>query len=473
MNPPETVPAVSSSPSDRVAAIEKPLLVPVLAALATVYTVLESMLGPAVPLIESSLHTTTAAGTWVFTGLTLAGIVSTPLVTRLADVRNKRSLLLAVWTIATVGVLVGSVAPDIQTLAVGQVLQGVGLTTIPLSIAIFRESLPDERLKRANGVIIGATSVGSAIGFLLAGPVTDSWDFRWLYRLPLIVLVVLLLAAFKVVPSIPARRREPVDVAGAALLGVSLTTLLVGLTLAPTHGWTSALFVLCAAAAAVLFAAFVGWERRTAHPLVDLRLGGRVVLTVCAISFAVGWANMTLFVAVPLIAEVPKATGYGLGGTATLAGWLLLPMGALGAVAAGVTHHVRRTVGARGTMIASGLLLLGSMLVLTLSLALPALIVVTVMMGAGLGLGLTEALNLLAEHVPGDRVASASGLVFMVRNTGSTFGAQVGGSILASSLLVGLPVASRHGMEIMSAVALAVAAVAALGAVTLPRARRG
>jgi MFS family permease len=472
MNHPETVPSVSSPPSDRAAANEAPLLVPILAALATVYTVLESMLGPAVPLIESSLHTTTAAGTWVFTGLTLAGIVSTPLVTRLADVRNKRSLLLAIWTIATAGVLVGSVAPDIQTLAVGQVLQGVGLTTIPLSIAIFREYLPAERLKRANGAIIGATSVGSALGFLLVGPVTDWGDFRWLYRIPLIVLVVLLLGAFKVVPSLPASQRKRVDVAGAVLLGLGLTILLVGLTLAPGHGWASALFIWCAAVAVVLLAAFVFWERRTAEPLVDLRLGGRVVLTVCAISFAVGWASMTLFVAVPLIAEVPKAAGYGMGGTATLAGWLLLPLGVLGAITAGATHYVRRAIGARGTMIASGLLFLGSMLVLTLSLALPALVVAAVMMGAGWGLGLTEALNLLAEHVPGDRIASASGLVFMVRNTGSTFGAQVGGSILASFVMAGLPVASRHGMAVMSIVALVVTAVAALGAVTLPRARR-
>ncbi|WP_415394275.1 MFS transporter (plasmid) [Rhodococcus globerulus] len=449
-----------------------PLLVPVLVALATTYTTLESMLGPAVPLIVSTLQTTPAAGTWVFTGLTLSAIVSTPLVTRLADVRNKRTLLLAIWAIVTVGVAAGAVSPSIQVLAVGQVLQGVGLTSIPLSIAIFRECLPAQRLRRANGALVGATSVGAAVGFLLTGPIVDSFDFRWLYRLPLVVLVVLLLAAMKAVPSLPASQRKRVDFAGAIILGLSLTTLLVGLTLAPTHGWTSTLFYVCVVVAILLFAVFVFWERRVPEPLVDLRLGGRVVLTVGAISFAVGWANMTIFITIPLVAVAPAVTGYGLGGTATLAGWLLLPMGVVGAVSATIVHRARGVLGSRGVMAASGGLLVASMLVLLVSLTLPALVIAAALMGGAIGLGLTEALNLLAESVPADRVASASGLVFMIRNAGAMFGAQIGGSILASSLLADIPIASKDGVLLVVLVAVLVALVAAFAVVILPRAAR-
>jgi MFS family permease len=442
---------------------------PVLVALSTAYTLLESLLGPAVPVIQKAFSTTPAAAAWIFTGLTLAGVISMPLVTRLTDVRDKRPLFLAVTLIVCIGVLISGTAPSIAVLAVGQVLQGVGLALLPLSISVARATQPEKRIKRANGLLVGAALFGSAPGVLLAGPLLSVvHSFRWLYFIPLFILVPLTVFAFWVIPSLPARHKAPVDFAGAALLGTGLTVLLVGLTLAPTTGWASPTFLIAVGIALVLLATFVAVERRIENPLVDFRLGGRIVITVCLLCFAAGYANMTLFVALPTMAGAPAATGYGLAGSTTLAGLLLLPMAVLGTIAAALNRPLRVRIGSRGVMVLAGLLLVASVALILVNTSVAALALSSTLIGAGIGFGLTEAVNLAVENVPADRVASVTGLVYISRNTGATFGAQIGSSILATALIPTLGVPSWSGLATMFSVALVVAIAAMAGGAAVP-----
>lgn len=444
-------------------------LMPVLVALSTTYTFLESLLGPAVPVIQKSFNTTPAAAAWIFTGLTLAGVISMPLVTRLTDVRDKRPLLLTVTVIVCIGVLISGTAPSIAVLAVGQVLQGVGLALLPLSISVARATQSEERVKRANGLLVGATLFGSAPGFILAGPLLNVVpSFRWLYFIPLFVLVLLAAFAFWVIPSMPARRKAPVDFAGAALLGTGLTVLLVGLTFAPTTGWASPTFLIALGISVALLATFVAVERRTENPLVDFRLGGRIVITVCLLCFATGYANMTLFVALPTIASAPSAAGYGLGGSTMLAGLLLLPMAALGTITAALNRPLRVRIGSRGVMVVAGLLLTASVGLILMNTSVAALALSSTLIGAGIGFGLTEAVNLAVENVPEDRVASVAGLVYISRNTGATFGAQIGSSILATALVPALGLPSWSGLATMFSVTLLVAIAATVGGAAVP-----
>jgi predicted MFS family arabinose efflux permease len=63
------------------------------------YSTLETMLSPALPMIQKAIGASTPAIAWVFTGLLLAGAVSTPVIGRLADVRDKRPVLLGVLVV--------------------------------------------------------------------------------------------------------------------------------------------------------------------------------------------------------------------------------------------------------------------------------------------------------------------------------------------------------------------------------------
>ena len=67
-----------------------------LAVLATVvasFSMLQSLVSPALPVIQRDLHTTASTVTWVFTALLLAVSVATPLLGRVGDMVGKERTL--------------------------------------------------------------------------------------------------------------------------------------------------------------------------------------------------------------------------------------------------------------------------------------------------------------------------------------------------------------------------------------------
>jgi MFS family permease len=444
-------------------------LVPLLIAFLAVYATLETVIIPAVPLMQAALHATPAAIAWVFTGYLLAGTVTLPLVTRLADVRDKRPLLLAVFASVCVGAAVAGSATSVLQLAIGQTFQGVGISLVPLTVAIIRITQPDERkLKRATALAIGVGFLSNAVGFVAVGPITAVVSYRWLYWVPLAILILIVITAFRFIPRLPAPLRGRVDWAGVVLLGTGLTVLLLGITLAPDWGWTSPGFFSFVAVSLVLLAIFVWVERRVSVPLVDLHIGGRTVVAVCSIAVAVGFVWTSYQISIPTLTQAPESSGYGLGGTTTLTGLIMLPMGVAAAAAAPLVRPLRDWLGSRALMMVAGVLLMASVLVQMTGISVAALLAASVMLGVGLGISLTESLNVVVETMPVDRVASAGGLVFLLRNVGGTLGAQIGGSTLASSLLPGLPLPDWSGFMIVFAVAAVVGGVGAVLAAALP-----
>ncbi|WP_237737155.1 MFS transporter [Rhodococcus sp. 21391] len=65
---------------------------------------------PALPLIQESLGATEAPIVWVITGVLLTGAVATPLIGRLSDIRDKKSILLAVLAIVAPGTAVSGLS---------------------------------------------------------------------------------------------------------------------------------------------------------------------------------------------------------------------------------------------------------------------------------------------------------------------------------------------------------------------------
>ncbi|MBB4685734.1 MFS transporter [Amycolatopsis jiangsuensis] len=405
-----------------------------------VLNLLESMLVPALPLIQAGVGASTASITWVFTGLLLSGAVSTPLIGRLAELHNKKTVFFVVWGVVVAGVLLSALATSIVPLAIGQVLQGAGLGFAPLAIGLVRETQSAEKAKTSTGLLIGMSALGSVAGLLLSGPLLTVLSYHWLYWLPLAALVLLGIVAVPVFPATPAGGEGRIDWVGAVLLSAGLFAVLIALTEAPAWGWSSAQFLLLAALGVVLLAAFTTAELKMEQPLVDLRAGGKAVIITCVVAFAVGWATYAVYVALPTIVAAPPSVGYGLGGTPTTAGLLLLPLGVLGAVSAALTGRLERIFGSKTLMILSCLPVVASSAILFLARHDAAVLALASgLAGLGIGIGLTQAMNIVSSSVPVERLASASGFLLVLRQVGGTLGAQVSGSVLAGGLIEGTP----------------------------------
>ncbi|RBM17947.1 MFS transporter [Prauserella sp. PE36] len=427
------------------------------------YSTLETMLSPALPAIQEAVSASAPAIAWVFTGLLLAGAVSTPLVGRLADVRDKRTVLLGVLAVVALGTVLAAVATNVALLTAGQVLQGVGLSLVPLSVGIIRDTQPAQRIAAGNGLIVGTAASSTAVGLVVAGPILEVLPYTWLYWIPFVVIVAAFVVAWVVVPSCPPTRRGRIDWAGAVLLAVGLALLLIGISRSSKVGWGSPLVLSLLVASVVVLGVFSAVELRTSEPLVDLRLlGTRAVLLTCAVAFVVGFGTFAVFVLVPMLVELPTATGYGLGGSALSTGLYLVPLGIVGTAVAPLTGRLERALGTRGVMLTGTVAMVAAALVLLAAPGRPWLILVsTALAGLTVGFGLTGAMNIVVATVPEERTASVSGLAFVVKSVGGALGAQLGAVLLAQSTAaeVGLPAWSGFRSAFLLAAAVSLAAV--------------
>jgi MFS family permease len=434
------------------------------------YSALESMLGPALPDIQHAVSASTSAIGWVFTGLLLSAAVATPLVGRIADIRDKRTTLMAVLLIVAVGTLLGGLARNVAVLTVGQVLQGFGLSLIPLSVGLIRDSQPARRVAASNGLIVGTAAAGSAVGLVVVGPLMEVLSYRWLYWIALAVFLVSLVVAWATMPSYPPKQRGKVDIPGAFLLAVGLVAMLIGITRSSTNGWGSPLVISLIAIGVALLGVFAAVELRVTDPIVDVRLlSQRAVVITCFVALAVGFGTFTVFVLIPLWVATPTSTGYGLGGGAMAAGLYLAPVGVVGAAIAPLAGRLQRAVGARGVMLAGTVPMVLAALLLLASQGRSWLIVVAmVLAGVMVGLALTAAMNIVIATMPEERTSSVSGLAFVVRNVGGALGSQVSAVLVAQSASAATGVPAWHGYQAAFWVMAVVTAVSAALACALP-----
>ncbi|GAA2898620.1 MFS transporter [Streptosporangium fragile] len=398
-------------------------------------------LSPALPLIQRDLAASPEALAWIFTGSLISSAISTPIVGRLADMYDKRRLLFALMAISSAGILLAALAPNITVLIVGMTVEGVWLGVLPLTVGLFRDTLEPDQAATGNGLVIGVASLASALGLILAGPISAALGYRWLFFLALAGALVAALWAWFVVPATPRAAAGRVDWAGGLLLGGGLALLMLGLTTASSWGWTDPATLALFAAAALTLGLWAVIELRSADPLVDLRLlAGRTPAGVTAMGVMLGFTSFGLVVALPMMLAAPVETGYGLGADTLWIGIYMFPMGVAGTLVAPLVGPMSRLLGRRAVLVLGSALVCAGTAMLAFWHSSPWQIMAGVaIMGLGGSVGLTAGLNAVAADVPADRAAGVSGVVFVAKSVGGTFGAQLGALVLAAGAVAGVP----------------------------------
>src|SRR5215213_4205413 len=232
-----------------------------------------SMVGMALPSIESDLGLSTSQLQWIVSGYVLGYGGFLLLGGRSADLLGRRRMLLAGLAVFTVASAVGGLVDDGTLLVATRFLKGAAAAfTAPagLSIITTRFAEGPER-NRALSIYTATGASGFSLGLVMGGLLTEL-GWRWTFLLPVPIALGLLAAAPRLLPrdlARPASRRS-FDIPGAVTLTAGMLALVHTLVEAPDRGWGSARTVGAFALAAGLLAAFVVIERRTRHPLVRL-----------------------------------------------------------------------------------------------------------------------------------------------------------------------------------------------------------
>jgi EmrB/QacA subfamily drug resistance transporter len=230
-----------------------------------------SMVGVALPAIQADLGLSTSALQWVVSGYVLSYGGLLLLGGRTADLLGRRRVFLVAVAVFAVASLVGGLVDDGALLIVTRLLKGVAAAfTAPAALSIITTTFAEGPARnRALGIFAVFGASGYSAGLVLSGLLTEI-GWRWTFLLPVPVALVALVAAHRLLPHDRPERTGGYDLPGA-VTGVAAMLLLVYTVVeAPEVGWADPRTLAQFAATALLLAAFVVIERRTAHPLVRL-----------------------------------------------------------------------------------------------------------------------------------------------------------------------------------------------------------
>jgi len=222
----------------------------------------QTIVGTALPAIVGHLHGDSLY-VWVVTAYLVPATVSLPIYARLSDRYGRRALLLIGMTLFLAGSALCAAAHSMEQLVAFRALQGLGAGALEgLSFILVADLYAGRRNAALQGVLAALMGVSFIAGPLVGGFLADTAGWRWVFLVNLPIGLAALAIVATVLPASIGRRedrRSPLDLAGIALLTVSIGLILVGLS--------ERVGGLLAAGAALLVA-FVYVERRAASPVM-------------------------------------------------------------------------------------------------------------------------------------------------------------------------------------------------------------
>lgn len=403
-----------------------------LGVLALALGTLQSVVEPALPLLQRELDVSPGEGALIGNTLLITGAVVTPVAGKLGDRYGGKRVLIWLMAVVSAGGLLASLAPNLPVLLLGQVLQGVMVGALPLSFILVRKHLSTTESQVAIGLVIALFTGGGMVGTLLAGPISEGFTWNWMFALPTIAVMASTLAVARLMPHDPPVESDSrIDWLGVVLLSGTLLAFMLGLVTV-TDGDLSPLAIgALAVAVAALAAGWVAVERRAKSPMVDLRMLAKPAMWhACVLTFVITTSFGMVVFLLPQMFAAPTE-GYGFGADTTAIGLFLLPGAIVGAFSDSVGGIAARRFGPRAVVIAGAVVTAGTMLALTsLHSAEWQLVLAKVLTAFAAGIATTALLANTATAIETKDTGIATSLLVVTRVIGVALGAQIAGAIL-------------------------------------------
>jgi EmrB/QacA subfamily drug resistance transporter len=432
-----------------------------------------TILNVALPAMQKDLDASLAGMQWTIDAYTLVLAALLMLAGSTADRIGRKRVFMAGLVVFTIGSVLCSLAPNLESLVVFRMIQAVGGSMLnPVAMSIITNTFTDPRERaRAIGVWGGVVGISMAAGPLVGGLLVDSVGWRSIFWINLPVGLAALLLTLRYVPESRAPKARRPDPVGQLLVIVLLGSLTYAIIEAPSSGAGQTLAFGGVALAALV--TLLRYEPRRDEPLIDLRFfrsapfSGATVVAISAFAALGGF----LFLSTLYLQNVR-------GLDALHAGLWMLPMAVMTFICAPLSG---RLVGNRGprlplliagtAMTASGVLFAG----FEAETANVTLIIGYFLFGLGFGFVNAPITNTAVSGMPRAQAGVAAAVASTSRQIGQTLGVAVIGAVLASgvgssSYRDTFVAAARPAWWIIAACGLA---VLVLGAVTSgPWARR-
>ncbi len=259
---------------------------------------------------------------WISTGNLAGTTVGQLLSAWLIDSFGQRKTFIGGLCIFVASLLVAALSPNELVLVGARVVQGL-MAGVLQSLTMFTlfSVYPPEKRGMAMGFFSISTILGPAVGPTVGGILIEHFNWRVIFYMALPFSVAGILFGSLLMPEREeTAKRAQFDWLGFALLCITMSSLLTGLSNGQREGWGSDFILESLALATSAGIAFIVWELRVPQPLVNLRvlaIGPFAAAACVACVFGMGQFGTTFLI--PLFVQTIQ------GFTPLDAGLLLMP----------------------------------------------------------------------------------------------------------------------------------------------------
>ena len=391
----------------------------------------------ALPNVAAQFHTSVTVLTWTMVGPLLAYGLAAPILGKTGDIYGHRRLYLFGLLGAMVSALLTALAHNVDMLLFARTLDGVqGAATGTASGALINSVFGREERVKAMGwwSLIGAG--GPVIGVSLGAPIIAAFGWRALFWFQLVLIV----AAFCVVSIVLPRRRgsdaeeaekkakarlefKNMDWIGSWSLSIAVMTLMLGLSIGPSVGWTSVWCVGTFVLSVVMTIGFIHRIRTAPHPLIPAEYFHRRNFVMPMILRATAnFAYFGAFFLFPLLME--QGFGYSIPRVGALA--IARPL--TFALCSPIAGYVAVRIGERISAIAGATFLTASLGLFALLHPTSGAWIVAVALalsGLGMGVAMPSTSSVMANEVKTTEFGVMSAAQMLAMQVGEVAGIQV------------------------------------------------
>jgi EmrB/QacA subfamily drug resistance transporter len=425
-------------------------------ALAAVVAAMAS-LNVALPEIARDTHASQTDLVWVIDAYSLAFASLLLIGGGFGDRYGRRRALVVGLLIFGAGSAIAMAATTASELIALRAVNGLGAALVmPATLSTITSTFPES--KRAGAVSIWAAVGGGAaiLGLLASGALLAAFSWRSIFALNVVLGVVALAGTLRFVPESADPNAPKLDVGGAAIAVAGLVALIFSVIEAPTYGWLATRTLAGLTLGFVLMGAFILWELRQEHPLLDPRVFRNRALSTGSMSIFVQFFAFFGFTFIGMqYLQLVR------GDSPLLAAAQVLPLALAMVPTSRVVPPLTARYGTR-TVCATGLALVaaGLAIIAQAGTHTPYILMAggLVVLGIGMGAAMTPATSAITEALPRAQQGVGSALNDLSREVGGATGIAVIGSILTSTYsshvnLTGL--SSRVAAEVKSSYAAA------------------
>ena len=212
--------------------------------------------------------------TWMVTAYLLCECITIPIAGKLSDLYGRKPLFLIGLALFVGGSIVAGMSTSMEMLVICRGIQGLGGgVLIPVATAAIADLYAPEVRAKMQGMLAAIFGIGSGIGPIIGGFITENIDWRWCFYINVPLAAIAFVLTIKKFPSPVIPNKPVIDYKGIVVLTALLTALIVIFECGGNEfAWMSTTTFALIGVFAVCAVLFLLIERKAAEPILSPKL---------------------------------------------------------------------------------------------------------------------------------------------------------------------------------------------------------